>query len=346
MPSFGFEVCGSAVRLEGSTRIVHHARTLFRRMETDTASRRCHFIVAGPSRVVWTRPDGASCSYDLSGGHLVEVALAALVATIVAFDRPGVVLLHGNALFDAERQRCLLIVGDSGAGKTTLTRELIAGGIWRPVAEDMVAAAEDDRRVQPFPRAMSRRIDGAGAKVLDEFPPGDVRPASLAGCTVVLLGREEEDQPAEGERWALWMTSISDTLAVAAAEAGGDCDSIGGFSRILLPETVGADRRGELLSKCAEEGSLVVHCGPEEYAENAFAVRPAVPRVWALEASAALPMLARSAIRPWTGDAGHEPPGLYFMRLARVFRDAAFVRMVPGGTPGETVAQLLKTIDG
>ncbi len=344
MSRFDFEVCGSAVRLEGDAKTLRHAQTLFQHMATDTAFQRCHFVSIKPSRIEWTRADGSTRGYDLTTGRLMEVALGALVASVIAYDSPETVLLHGNGLVNGRTGKALLLIGDSGSGKTTLTRELIFAGRWSPVAEDMLAIDMRKRQLRPFPRAMSRRVDGSEEKELDEFPLGNVKPVSVAECEVVLLQGPNAPVLRREPRWVLWMTSVTGRIAETAEASGAQCDALGGFHRILLPLTATGDERAALMAVCGEEGALVVHSGPEDVVDRALMSRPPKPEVSVADASGSLPLVGKSAIRPWVPERPQQPAGEFFMSMARLFHDAAFVHATPGGSPHDTVQALQSVV--
>lgn len=96
--------------------------------------------------------------------------------------------LHGAALADPTGVMTVLVLGESGAGKTTLTLALIAAG-FRPYADDVVLVDADTLTVARFPRAF--HVDGQTRRLVAPLfgertwevaglPPGNCLPSVWA----------------------------------------------------------------------------------------------------------------------------------------------------------------------
>ncbi|HEY7093575.1 MAG TPA: hypothetical protein VH393_10365 [Ktedonobacterales bacterium] len=85
--------------------------------------------------------------FDTSDDLLAYLEWFALTQAVGAM--PGAVALHGAALSNGES--CMLLLGASGAGKTTLTLGLMARG-WRPLTDDIVLIDPNTLAIAPFPR--------------------------------------------------------------------------------------------------------------------------------------------------------------------------------------------------
>jgi hypothetical protein len=117
--------------------------------------------------------------------------------------------LHGAALKAPSGAFSILILGASGAGKTTLALALMARG-FVPFADDMVLIEPDTLALQVFPRAF--HIDGSTRALIeslpetatwsfDDMPPGYFLPAAWAEqsapiAAIFLTSREPGESPA------------------------------------------------------------------------------------------------------------------------------------------------------
>ena len=105
-----------------------------------------------------------------------------------ADDATGLIPVHAAVL--ARGSSALLLVGPSGAGKTTLTVELIAAG-WRYGSDDLAPLSIKSGRVVPFPKPLKVVSSGAPARLATLWeppswlPPGPVTllPASVFPLT-------------------------------------------------------------------------------------------------------------------------------------------------------------------
>lgn len=144
---------------------------------------------AGPPRTIEITLDEASA-------HAAELCLAisALPLLLPVLDLE---VIHGSAV--ATPSGALVLVGRSGAGKSSLTAELVARGL--PYVADDACAVDDDGRLWPGPpllglrnRTLAAALDGRSHgeyvdKVVIEPQCRQSDPLPVAG--IVLLDREE-----------------------------------------------------------------------------------------------------------------------------------------------------------
>lgn len=109
-------------------------------------------VIARAADGLWTVGDGVTVTHQ---AVTLENALLALewrmVSDLLARNRQRF-HLHGAALADPSHTLTVLVLGDSGVGKTTLTLALIAQG-FQPFADDVVLLDPDSALPERFPRA-------------------------------------------------------------------------------------------------------------------------------------------------------------------------------------------------
>lgn len=127
--------------------------------------------------------DGNLCEYEFPGTPPAHIrvlhrdsrtaATTILLSRLLTRARPDWLFLHGNGLVVPESGRLAFLLGDSGAGKTTLTGQLLGDPYgWEHIAEDLLMIDRGDRRLFPFPRALAHRYRPADDGSI-EVPPAD-----------------------------------------------------------------------------------------------------------------------------------------------------------------------------
>lgn len=114
--------------------------------------------IARGANGLWTVGDGVTITHEAA---TLEHALLALEWRMVSdlLARNGDRFhLHGAALADPTQTCSVLVLGDSGVGKTTLTLALIARG-FQPFADDVVLLEPETGIPERFPRAF--HVDAA-----------------------------------------------------------------------------------------------------------------------------------------------------------------------------------------
>ena len=112
--------------------------------------------------------NGNECRFEAPGSPPATIrvlhrdsrtaATTILLSRLLSLARPEWLLLHGNGLVVPGSGRLAFLLGDSGAGKTTLTGQLTAAPyMWDHVAEDLLMIEPGARRLHPFPRALAHR---------------------------------------------------------------------------------------------------------------------------------------------------------------------------------------------
>lgn len=107
----------------------------------------------------------------VQGGTLADAVIALewqLISDLLS--RPsGLFQLHGAALSTPSGLSSLLILGASGAGKTTLTLALMARG-FAPLTDDLIFIGPDSLAPEPFQRAF--HIDLSTLALIEGLPEG------------------------------------------------------------------------------------------------------------------------------------------------------------------------------
>jgi len=155
-PAAGLEL---AALLQGFPR-VNTAGTVDLRVEGDGGGQGERFVIAGPEGGRWEVPPGAPLSSHLEY-RVVDGAIQRA---------RGHWVLHAGAVI-AGGGTCL-VVGESGAGKTSLTLWLSAAGL-PLVSDDLCPIPRGSRRPEVFPRALHMDAEYS-PRLLARIPP---RPA-------------------------------------------------------------------------------------------------------------------------------------------------------------------------
>ena len=166
--------------------VTHHTRIVY------DVGARCWYLYNGATCLSYAETDDELLG--LTEWFVVHCGVAACADTV---------LIHGAALHRAGAT--LVLVGDSGAGKTTLTLGLLARG-WLPYGDDVTPVDPITLQVRAFPRYF--HVDAAtldmfaGVRVLrrPRVPAGHAAPRLWASVpaqptTVVVMGRDPQ-QPA------------------------------------------------------------------------------------------------------------------------------------------------------
>lgn len=323
------------------------------------------FISWDDDRCRWEVPGIAAGAFRARGeatqlaGTLIVLQHALQVAT------PGLLIVHGNAIVDADRSGPILIVGESGAGKTTLTRLMLrnAAQTRASLAEDLLLIDPRESTLHSYPRAFllreedaHERVDASalrtpGGKIVSPHPGYAAGSIDASEATVVLLRhRQEKDAPTApraGDRRhsVVWVTHSDASLADALHEHGlpaplsNECE---GQVRLDFDRVLEADARKTLLELLERHESLVLHSAWDRRTttgDEAVTARPQRPDGGAIAPEQGLMELLAHTVRsnPHAGSAGG---GALFMQLARCFSRARFVAFTPGGTPEQSVRAL------
>lgn len=354
MPSVEFQVEGTAFRLEGDSELAQGLRLLYGGFSRTGAARTTHDIEWHDLKCVW-RTDSRSARFLLVRDPRLRISVtASLIARLLVESLPGRLIFHGNALVHREGGRPLILMGTSGAGKTTLALGLEKGGVWRAFAEDVLLTNPDSPGLAPYPRARSIRdagdsatdvpILGTEAKLWRAHPAiVSTASASLADAIVVLLEPGELRPTAHpSNREFAWSTSCPDEAIAACRKAnlplaGHEIDGL--FDRLeFAPRLLDAERV-QLAAILEDHGGLLVHTGSSRRVDAGVPVRPPEPVLRALESGEGVRRCMTHLVRP-TARFAARPPGELFMGAARAFRSARFFRFIPGGTVDDSVRLL------
>jgi hypothetical protein len=180
---------------------------------------------------------------------------------------PHLLHLHGAALATPSGDGALLVLGASGAGKTTLVLALMTLG-FVPFADDVVLVEPDSLAVQTFPRAfhadettrtLVERLPGPITWRFDGLPPGCAQPLRWASqpapvSAIVFPELRPGDAP------SLTRLSIADATATLLPFSGtlGSNPALALSVAAKLTGSVGCYtlRSGDLPATCALVASL------------------------------------------------------------------------------------------
>lgn len=306
-------------------------------------------------RLHWT---GDTCHPAVDGRQLAATRVAdvskraavtgSLLASLFTRLKPDNVILHGNALRSRMGSGVILLVGESGAGKTTLTRELFLppGAEWEPVAEDVLIIDAENQQLHPYPRALSIRPEngtpGSAEKELHPHPGAPAGPVSLAKARVFILATEApQSLPSssfEEEFEHVWITHGGAALCEALQEAGlplVDATPSDGLVCLRYLRRLDPPEKRLQASVLEQHAAMILATGPARSSEDAPRPRPSRPRLVPLPSGEGVRHCLPHIVRPTT-EAALIPGGRHFLRLARAFQTAAFHLLIPGGSPRDT----------
>ena len=360
MAEFRFQAAGLGVRLAGTPPVIATLEAIYR-LFPPCGQEGSHIDIEWDGQEAhWATSGNRSGTVQVLDPGFRPQITTILIARLLAESRPDLFLLHGNALQAADSQSPLFLLGDSGAGKTTLTRLLLESHPgWRILAEDTILVDGPRRLALPFPRAAALREagDAPGIKWGPIGAPGPAKlleaPATgrlvttelpLAGTHIVLLERHEtmlqpaaeSGQPNDPE--LTWTTYADQALEAAL------CQSELPFAHLRLADGVACLRfhrplktaeRLQLEVMLEHAGAVTLHVEPAREARIWRGERPASPRIEPLAASDGIHRTLKH-IRRQTARQAADPPGKAFLRLAQALGECRFHLLVPGGTPEET----------
>ena len=189
-------------------------------------------------------------SEDAVEGSDAAVVMDALVPLITrrAIEQQAgkLLMLHAAAVADVESGATALLVGPSGAGKTTLAATL---GRRFGYLTDETAAVDDDLQVLPYPKPLSV-LPASGAPVKDQVSPDDLGllapgPAPYPVRALVLLDRvtHHEGPPVvepvatvDALPWLAAQTSYSALLERPLHRLAAVAQAAGGVRRVTYAE--------------------------------------------------------------------------------------------------------------
>ncbi|MCC6548363.1 hypothetical protein IT570_14485 [Candidatus Sumerlaeota bacterium] len=330
---FDFTIAGIAFRVGGDDNCVEHIDRLFgafpKPVGTPDWSLRwngnlCHYQPgAAPIRIP-SAVFAPSCSTILIG-YLLRESL------------PDAVFLHGNAIVRNDG-RLLILLGDSGAGKTTLSQEFLSPGLWRLAAEDFLIVDSTSGQLHPYPRAASIRMEhqkgGKTHKPVSRFSP---ECHSLVDSSVILLKvAAGQESAAQSSSTTLWLSSLPSNLDEAMAELkvtnyqaietenfhAVAFDQISPSQMYLVARRLlqsGALPLGTTNTR--EEGNSVVRAFPSEPGGREISMSDGLHHVMAHRVNFPTRIV---------------PAGRDYMMLAKIFSASRCFEITPGGTPRRT----------
>jgi hypothetical protein len=352
MQTFAFEALGLAVEVSGTLELVEAVSALYGSFPRPNAgSTALRLSWAGGDLTCWREGRSTPVLRDIPPPFR-PAATTIVVGQLLTSDRPDTLFLHANAVA-SPTGRVILLAGDSGLGKSTLSRAILdAGGAL--IAEDLAPLGVDPPCVHAFPRAaLDRTGSPAGAKwkgfgagseekslrrVVES--PHTIRP--LDGASLVLLesGHAPAGDAPPGP-WTSWVTppptDFGDRLRAHGLPlvAVGPC--VGGMAEVSYHRRLTSIELHSESETAHAAGVLILAREPRDLLPAGPIPRPPQPILAELTPSQAIPKLLPLLRRP---DPDPLSPGSLFLALARLTAGLCCWTLTPGGTPGETVACL------
>jgi GTPase SAR1 family protein len=282
-------------------------------------------------------------------------------------------IFHGNSIADIAFDRPVLLIGNSGVGKTTITRELTKSDRFVVQAEDNLLVRTTAAKLHPYPRAASlRRSEGEvaalppwpalGGRQTDKVIAPHVRYSrsvlSLRSATVLLLtGEPIEDQAPsqdvhESKRETFLLSSMQSQLAdeiqvqFPSAMISEATAYPAPLPLLVFEAGIQGAERHRLFELLARHGAMVIHSFFGDRPRNVHRTpRPSHPIIAPVRPFDALRHMMTHEIQFAAPDIPPRDVTQAIMQLARAFQSASFHNVVPGGTPAETAAAITALLD-
>lgn len=295
---------------------------------------------------------------DTSDHHVIVkdnrqkiACFSALILKALSSLYPDDLIFHGNALVNSDPSHGILLLGKSGLGKTTLSRILMADHGYRSYAEDLIII-HARAGILPYPRAFGIRGEKPShareffGKVWEPHPGTIDSKFPEIGKVIFLNSQEspaEEKSSSGSTTWATYSEIIdhqyleSYNLPVESITTQNDILCIT-YREELSPSLRKIEH--EILTQV---NSLIFQTSQKKISISDVHERPSVPRTRAISNHTGLEYLIDHMILP-SIESLQIPLGLRLFTAAKSFSDYQFIELTPGGTPTQTVDELLKFI--
>ena len=316
-----------------------------------------------------------NCKWRINNGepHHIRVAknnfranaTTQLVTYLLIELREDLSIFHGNALWNSEDRRLLILLGDSGSGKSTLSHHLLNGSsTWGLLAEDLVILDLKQRQIHPFPRSACIPVDPKH-KMTVRWPvismneiEKELRPyqqhiaerCSSQNAQILFL----EEPPAnpwieQNDPEVVWTTYFDQEAAFSLREAGlplKHYDVKEACTRLTYSRSLTNKERLRQFEIIFEQGrGMILHTEHQNHLRRFDPGRAKDIQYDPLKTSEGIIGMIRYWRRP-PHRIISEPVGKTFIQLVQHLRNATFARFQPAGTPTHSVGYLSQLVRG
>jgi hypothetical protein len=284
---------------------------------------------------------------------------------------PDLVVVHGNALYDARDDRAILLLGHSGSGKSTLSRQLLISPHFSLLAEDTLLIRLNGGILHPYPRAASLRIPrgtatdeprwrGLGRGNQDKILVAPQRvhrtPVTVRHAIVFSLSTADHQTTPSGaahvpDEETFWLSHADAGLAsriqggypgaIVHLRSSGDVD----FPSVVIPQRLHGQPRMAFLALLAEHRAMVLASRVGPPTPTRIARRGVSPTLTRLGPIDGLQAVIDHETRFPAPDIPERDPVRNLMQLGGAFSRARFHHLIPGGSVEDTAKAMIQVLE-
>ncbi|MCC5877471.1 MAG: hypothetical protein JJU11_14725 [Candidatus Sumerlaeia bacterium] len=296
----------------------------------------------GTHNIVWNglscRVDGIPETIDVQDESLIGDVTRMMIRRLITMHKPGVLLLHGNAI--VHEGRTIVFAGESGVGKSTLSLEFMEALYPKAslLAEDLVIIDPDGERVHPYPRAS--RLKSVHGDVYIRHERQVTFPALLENSHFIFLRHSDSQQDSQCISTiglSVW-NSTAARIVKRHASSSTAIDLCGKTPLLRFTKSI-SHRTISLLRHELEANGILVMTVHEDTPIRSVQTRPLVPVFGKLPVPDALKAAMRNLVAPLPAMGGS-----LMIAMAKALSGSQCWELTPGGTPTETVHSFLEAL--